>query len=231
VVQAIGSIKDNPAVTAKVEEIANTDSSYRARCAALQALGRLKTPTAYAILSGAVKSDSPDGYLRNAALRSFGTLGDDKAVPLLRRWAAPGKDLDSREAAISSLARLDKDSTEITNEIAGYLKEAHFGIRLAAISALGSRGDASALPALEALLNSGDLSITVEPMIREQIAHLKNLPPKGTAHRGTDEDGEAGVEAAEKSADDRRLGQVEKLLQEMNERLKAIESRLPVQKG
>jgi len=75
------------------------------------------------------------------------------------------------------------------------------------------------------------LSITVGPMIREQIAHLKNLPPKGTAHRGTDEDGEAGVEAAEKSADDRRLGQVEQLLQEMNERLKAIENRLPVQQG
>ena len=231
VVQAIGNIKENPEITAKVEEIANTDSSYRARSAALQALGRLKTPTAYTILTGAVNSDSPDSCLRNAALRSFGALGDDKAVPLLRRWAEPGKDLESREAAISSLARLDKDSAEITNEIAGYLKEAHFGIRLAAISALGSRGDASALPALEALLKNGDLSITVGPMIREQIAHLKNLPPKGTAHRGTDEDGEAGVEAAEKSADDRRLGQVEQLLQEMNERLKAIENRLPVRQG
>ena len=67
----------------------------------------------------------------------------------------------------------------------------------------------------------------------EQIAHLKNLPPKGTAHTGADDEvsGEAGVEAAEKFADDRRLGQVEKLLQEMNERLKAIENRLPVQKG
>ena len=231
VVQAIGKIKDNPEITAKVEEIANTDSSYRARSAALQALGRLKTPTAYTILTGAVNSDSPDSCLRNAALRSFGALGDDKAVPLLRRWAEPGKDLESREAAISSLARLDKGSTEITNEIAGYLKEAHFGIRLAAISALGSRGDASALPALEALLKNGDLSITVGPMIREQIAHLKNLPLKGTAHAGTDEDGEAGVEAAEKSADDRRLGQVEQLLQEMNERLKAIENRLPVRQG
>jgi len=39
------------------------------------------------------------------------------------------------------------------------------------------------------------------------------------------------VEAAEKSADDRRLGQVEQLLQEMNERLKAIENRLAVQQG
>src|SRR2546422_2933950 len=82
VVAALGHIKDDPAVSAKLNSIAKDDSFYRARAAALQALGRLKAPNALATLEAAVAADSPDGFLRNAALRSLGSLGDDKAVPL-----------------------------------------------------------------------------------------------------------------------------------------------------
>src|SRR3989449_10480457 len=82
VVAALGNIKDDPAVSAKLNSIAKDDSFYRARAAALQALGRLKAPNALATLEAAVAADSPDGFLRNAALRSLGSLGDDKAVPL-----------------------------------------------------------------------------------------------------------------------------------------------------
>ena len=109
VVQALGSFKETPDITAKLETIARDDSSYRARAAALGAIGRMKTPKAYETLTAAVSGDSPDGFLRNAALRGLGPLGDDKAVPLLREWAAPGKEIASRQAAISSLARLQKE--------------------------------------------------------------------------------------------------------------------------
>jgi len=229
IVQAMGSFKDNPEITAKLESIAKDDSSYRARVAALQSLGKLKTPTAYETLVAAVNSDSPDNYLRNAALRSFGPLGDDRAVPLLRQWAAPGKEIDSREAAIRSLAALQKDSKEITNQIAGYLTESHFRVRHTSISALGSRGDASAIPALEAALKSDDLSIEMAPAIKEQIARLKNRPAKGGTQAGSEEDGpnEGGSSASDKSADGQRLAHLEQMLQEMNDRLKAIENRLP----
>ncbi len=109
IVQALGSFKETPDVTSKLETIARDDSSYRARAAALGAIGRMKTPKAYEILTATVNGDSPDGFLRNAALRGLGPLGDDKAVPLLREWAAPGKEIASRQAAISSLARLQKE--------------------------------------------------------------------------------------------------------------------------
>jgi len=81
--------------------------------------------------------------------------------------------MDSRTAAINSLARLQKDNKDITKQIAGYLTEPHFPVRMAAISALGGRGDATAIPALEALLKSDDLSIEMAPMIKGQIARLK----------------------------------------------------------
>jgi aminopeptidase N len=228
VVSALGNFKDDAAITAKLTSVAGDDSSYRARAAALQALGRLKAPGALATLDAAVAADSPDGFLRNAALRSMGALGDDKAVPLLREWAALGKPIDSREAAIASLARLDKDNKEITTQIASYLSEPHFPVRMASIFALGARGDASAVPALEALLKSDDLSIEMVPMIKSQIETLK--APAGEKHGARH--GAGGEEEASSSGNDggevaKRLDRVEHLLQEMADRLKTIETRLP----
>ena len=229
IVEALGNFKEDAAIKTKLEAVAREDSSYRTRAAALQAIGRMKTPNAYDTLIAAVNGDSPDGFLRDAALRAFGPLGDDKAVPLLRDWAAPGKYMESREAAISSLARLQKDNKEITNQIAGYLSDPHFPIRLSAIFALGSRGDVSAIPALEALLKGNDLSIEVAPMIKGQIERLKNPKAKGRPY-GQVEEEEGGADAEEPTAkptEDQRLSHLEQLIQEMNERLKSMESRLP----
>src|SRR5216684_633239 len=191
VVSALANFKDEAAVAAKLNSIAREDSSYRARAAALQALAGLKAPNSLTVLNATVAADSPDGFLRNAALRSMGTFVDDKAVPLLLEWSAPGKPIDSRQAAIGSLARLQKDNKDITKQIVSYLNEPHFPIRMSAIFALGLRGDASAIPALEALLKSGDLSIEMSPIIKQQIARLKK-PQDGKGNPEADEDGEGG---------------------------------------
>jgi aminopeptidase N len=233
IVSALGNFKDDAGISAKLESIAREDHSYRARASALQALGRLKSPNALATLNAAVATESPDGFLRNAALRSFGYLGDDKAVPLVREWSAPGKPIDSRNAAVASLARLDKNNKDITQQIAAYLTEPHAPLRMAAIWALGNRGDASAVPALEALLKSDDLSIEMVPMIREQIAKLqkpqaaKANPAAEEEGEGSDKEGESGRQAAVSQ----RLDKLEHLVQEMNERLKSIEARLPPPKN
>jgi aminopeptidase N len=224
-VTALGNFKDDAAVAAKLEAIAKEDNSYRARSSALQALGKLKAPNAFAALEAAAASDSPDDYLRVAALRSFGSLGDDKAVPLLQQWSAVGKPIESRTAAINSLARLQKDNKDITKQISAYLMEPRIPVRMAATFALGGRGDATAIPALEALLNSNDLSIEMAPMIKGQIERLKK-PAEGKPGAGP---GEAGGEG-EKQTTDQRLDKLERLLQEMSERLKSMEKRLPPQK-
>ena len=232
IVAALGNFKDDTVVDTRLSDIAKDDSSYRARAAALQALGTLKFPGALATLQAAVSGDSPDGYLRNAALGALGPLGDDKAVPLLQQWSGPGKPIDSRTAAIRSLASLEKSNQEITKQIAGYLSEPHFPVRMAAIFSLGGRGDATAVPALEALLKSSDLSIEMVPMIKEQIARLQKpaAKPAAAGAEGGQSAGEGGS-ASEKSGDSaavlQRLEKLEHLVQEMNERLKSFETRLP----
>jgi aminopeptidase N len=230
VVSALGNFKEDAVVAAKINAIAKQDDSYRARAAALQALGRLKGPQTFATLEATVAGDSPDGFLRNAALRALGSLGDDKAVPVLLQWSAAGKPIDSRTAAINSLARLQKDNKDITNQIAAYLTEQHFPVRMAAIYALGGRGDASAIPVLEALLKSDDLSIEMAPMIKGQIARLKKpVDGKPGANAGARDDGEESTESAggENPTTEQRLEKLERLLMEMSERLKSMEKRLP----
>jgi len=230
IVNALGNFKDDAGLAAKIEAIAGRDGSYRARVAALQALGRLKGANAYATLNAAVAGDSPDGVLRNAALRALGSLGDDKAVPLLLQWSAAGKPIESRTAAINSLGRLQKGDKDITKQIAAYLTEPHFSVRMAAIYALGGRGDATAIPALEALLKSDDLSIEMVPMIKGQIARLKNPAdgrPGGSHGYGDAEEEPAANASGEKQTTEQRLEKLERLLQEMSERLKSMEKRLP----
>jgi len=95
-VAALGNFKDDKDVLAKLQNVAEQDTSYRARAAALQALGKLKAPNAFAILNAAIAADSPDDFLRYAALRSMGSLGDEKAVPVLREWVVPGKPMETR---------------------------------------------------------------------------------------------------------------------------------------
>jgi aminopeptidase N len=227
IVSALGNFKDNPEIITKLEAVAKDDKSFRTRAAALQALGKLKASNALATLTAAVATDSPDGFLRNAALRAMGPLGDDKAVPTLKEWVAVGKPIDTRRAAIASLARLQKDDKQITQQIAGYLTEPRFPVRMSAIFALGERGDATAIPALESLLSSNDLSIEMAPMIKGQIARLKQGPGKKPESGEANEGGEGG-EAGQAMA--LRLDRLEKMIQEMSDRLKNIEERLPPKK-
>jgi aminopeptidase N len=224
IVAALGNIKDEPKITAKLLSIADGDASYRARANALQSLGKLKAPNALAVLTAAVNADSPDDILRNAALRSLGYLGEEKGVPLLREWAAPGKAIETRQASIASLGRLEKNNKEITAQIAGYLTESHYSVRYAAIYALGSRGDASAIPALQALLKSDDLSIEMAPTVKEQIVRLQK-DEKGKPAGGEESDSGKSGDSHEQGVAE-RLEKVEHLLQEMSDRLKSIESRL-----
>jgi aminopeptidase N len=172
-VQQLGAFKTDSTLGPKLTEIAANDKAYRVRAAALQAVGELKAPNAFETLTAAVKSDSPDDSLRNAGLEGLGALGDDRGVPLLLEWSAPGKDFDTRSAAIGALASVDPKNKAITQTLITYLQEPYIDIKLSTIFALTRRGDPDAIPALEALVKSGDMALGTGPMIQSQIDNLK----------------------------------------------------------
>ncbi|MGH9776266.1 MAG: M1 family aminopeptidase [Candidatus Acidiferrales bacterium] len=226
-VSQLGHFKDDASLPAKLESISRDDTAWRVRASALRALGQAKSKDAFDVLSAALTTDSPDDTLRSAGLNGLGALGDDRAVPLVEEWAAPGKPLNTRGAAIFALSGLDKKNTEITLRIASYLDEPYSDVRFPCIFALGQRGDPAAIPALEKLLHSPDLSIGIAPLIQGQIDGLKaaaagNNPGGAAPGAGPGESAKPGENADVMQA----LEKLQQQIAEMNERLQKIETQL-----
>ena len=182
-VQELGGFTEDKSLGPQLTEIAANDKAYRVRAAALNALGDIKAPNAYDVLTAAVKLDSPDDTLRNGALEGLGSLADDRSVPLLLEWSAPGKPFDARSAAIAAVAGLDTKNKTITKTLISYLQEPYIDIKYATLFALTKRGDPDAIAPLEALLKSGDLSLGAAPYIEMQIDALKAKVLRQTASR------------------------------------------------
>ncbi len=223
-VEQLGKFSDDPSLSAKLTEIANKDSAYRVRTAALQALGQRKAEGAMSTLENAAKSDSPDEVIRRAALRAMGTLGKDEAAPRLLEWLEPGKPVRLRTAAIDSLGKIAKKDESVESRLIAQLNDPDFDIRVATIMALGERGDPAAIEPLENLRKSGDVPTLEGPVIERQIARIKNP-------EGQDRERQAAEDAPNRSAGGNgpnqqiveRLDKIEQNLAEMNERLKKIE--------
>jgi aminopeptidase N len=169
----LGRFSEDASLGSKLADVAANDKAYRVRVAGLESLGELKSANAYDILAAAVKSDSPDDSLRNAALAALGTLADPRAVPILTEWMAPGKPMQSRNAAITSLGGLDKKNKDITRALISYLDEPHFDLRLSVAIALARRGDTDAIGPLENLVAGGGFGMGEGPVIEGAIDALK----------------------------------------------------------
>ena len=175
-VRELGNFKGDDSLPSKLGKIAANDSAYSVQAAALEALAGIHAPNAFETLRAAVKTESPDDVIRDAALRSLGRLGDNRAVPILMEWAAAGKPVSSRQAAIGAVAALDKTNPEITKTLVSFLNEPYFDIRLSAIFALGGRGDTDAIQPLENMLRNGDLTLAIGPYIELALRLLKSQP-------------------------------------------------------
>lgn len=224
-VEQLGKFSEDSALSAKLTEIANKDSAYRVRAAALAALGQRKAEGAFNTLDSAAKADSPDEVIRRAALRAMGTLGNDQAAPRLLEWLEPGKPIRLRTAAIDSLGKIAKKDEAVESRLIAQLNDADFDIRLATIMALGERGDPAAIAPLESLRTSGDVPSLEGPVIEREIARIKNPREAQDGERPSAENG-ANRPTAANGANQQiveRLDKIEQNLAEMNERLKKIE--------
>ncbi|HVB85527.1 MAG TPA: M1 family aminopeptidase, partial [Candidatus Dormibacteraeota bacterium] len=161
-------------VADKLIAMATKDPAYLVRAAAIRALAESKSPRAFDVLMAAAKMDSPDNVVRSAALVSFGRLGDSRAVPTLLEWSAPGKPFVCREAAIASLAGLDKSNARITQTLISYLHEPYFDLQVATVLSLARRGDPAAVAPIEAMLHGGEVTSVEEPYIHTALELLHN---------------------------------------------------------
>lgn len=231
-IEQLGHATPDHKVAYLIGQFVSQDKAWHVRAAAIGALADMKPPQAFETLQDLVNSQSPDDILRNAALRAFGPLGDDKATPVLLTWAAPGKPVTSRAAAISALGQLDRNSKDITKTLISYLDEEHVDVQRAALQALVARGDQDAVPALEALQKNPSLSIGMRPFLGRMIQQLKAAAPTPAGANGPN--GAGGARASNAAAGDGgRNASNEKLLKaietlqqqvtELNDRMKKLE--------
>jgi aminopeptidase N len=193
-VEQLGHFQDDGDAIKRLHEIYKKDKAYSVRGVALQSLAQDKASGTAELLEKAISVSSPDDVIRRASLRAMGTLGDSAVVPTLLEWSAPGKPSSLRGIAIGSLGRVDLQNHDITARLISYLNEQSFDIRFASIFALGRRGDPTAIEPLEALLKTGQLSISVPHAVEDLIQQLKAKNPtwketSTTDHKSSDAGG------------------------------------------
>ena len=218
---------DDRAVAARLEKIFREDPAYRVREAALDSLAQLKSKNAYESLRAAMQVDSPDDRLRATAMNDFGILGDEHAVPLVVEWSAPGKPLAVRPQAIRALGRLARKNKDITRRLMGYLTEPMLDVRLAAIYALGERGDPEAADAIEALVRGGELTDAAQSEAENVVRTLRHGDELSQQHApGPPPPAPGTVVNSATSAELRAaLERVERELKELKERVKKLEEK------
>ena len=236
-IEQLGHFPGNPKIAPLFPAFAANDKSWHVRAAALAAMAEMKVPGTFDALQDALNSQSPDDIMRNAALRAYGPLGDEKATPVLLTWAAPGKPIPARAAAISSLGQLDRNNKDITKTLIGYLDEQHVDVQRATLQALVARGDQDAVPPLEALQKSPSLSIGMRPFIGRMVQQLKSGAPTPTGTNMVSGAGSAGAGGSPAAGDGARNASNEKLMKaiealqqqmtELNDRMKKLEPTAP----
>jgi aminopeptidase N len=226
----LGNFKTDSSLGAQLGKIATDDAAYRVRNAAMQSLAQLKAPNAFDVLNAAVEADSPDNTSRRAALRAFGILGDDRAVPILLAWSAAGKPIELRQAAIGSLGPVGRGNKDVTRALVACLDEPRIS-SYAVVFAIGRHGDPDAIPALENLLKGEKLSFGLKSVIKNQIESIRAQVAGGKAGETAYGPGVAAADlnggvGADSAALMNQLEKLERRLDEMNERLAKIEGEI-----
>jgi len=214
VATALGRLPSNPDLLVRLDQLARTDTSFSTRAAAIRSLGRLKPADSVDRLRPFLDQDSPHELIRRAAVSALGELGDDKAIPLLLEWTAPGKDDDVRLEGISALGRLGRGKTEVRDHLVKLLDDPYFRVRGVAVNALRQRREHEAVPALEALARN-EWNTFIARSARNAIEEIQK-PPAASSPSG-----ESDLEKLRN-----RLAELEKENQELRERLKRLEERV-----
>jgi HEAT repeat protein len=152
---------------------------------ALQAIGAIKDPRAYALLVAALGRTSLDDAVASGALRGLAAYGDVRALPLLAQRTAYGTAEHERTVAIGAFARLAARTHGVAVALPPLERIASsdplIASRIAATTALGSLGDPAAKPTLERVFH--DDSQTIVRLIAQDALDTLAASAKHTETR------------------------------------------------
>lgn len=141
---AAAGASDRAEAVARVFENEATGSGLRIE--ALNALGTLKAPAAFDLLSRVLGDEAGSKAERMNAARALAALGDERAVAGLAA-ATRGEDPNVRASAVEALGSFKGQAA--ASAVVAALRDSHQGVRAAAVKAAGGMKLAEAIPALE----------------------------------------------------------------------------------
>ncbi|HEX2573710.1 MAG TPA: M1 family aminopeptidase [Polyangia bacterium] len=175
-VRALGEFRHDRIAAQAAAQVLSGDPSYFVEAEAAIALGRTRTEGALEALLGGLGIPSYLEVRRSACLTGLGELRDERAFSVALEEAAPGKPPTSRRAALALIATLGDEHPGLRRRaleaLAGHLTDPDFRVRIAAIEALRTLGDARALAPL-ARVESADLEPRVRRRAREASRALQ----------------------------------------------------------
>jgi aminopeptidase N len=142
----------NPQLVAEVRSLLSAQNPLLAS-AAYAAYGATKAKDAYALLTAGLATQSFRQAIAMGAVQGFGSLGDPRAIPAVKQWASYGAEEAVRPSAIAALARLTKKNPSASQSFLESIAQTdpYYRARSAAVQALGTLGQTSSIPVLEAV--------------------------------------------------------------------------------
>lgn len=153
VVAALGEFRGDEAVFEALQKYARRDQSWFVEAEACRSLGKLRLPAAFDAIAAQFDRPSFRQVVRVGCIDGLVELRDERGFELLRRAARYGEPFQARPPAVGALARLGEFFPErkkvLGEEIAAFLDDPDFRVRIAAANALKTLKDESQIPALE----------------------------------------------------------------------------------
>ena len=153
VVAALGEFRGDREVLEALTPLAKRDQSWFVEAEANRSIGKLRLPEGFDVLAANVERPSFRQVVRAGCIDGLVELREEAGLAVLSRVARYGQPFQGRPPAIGALARLGQffpDRKKVLGEeIAGYLEDPDFRVRIAASNALKTLKDDSQVAALD----------------------------------------------------------------------------------
>ena len=152
--EALGSFYRDATAAAQLEKLVGSDPAYGVRAAAVASLVKIRAERASRVCLDALKQESDQDIVRNAALNGLADLNDPSSLDRIKPYCTSGNRRVYRNTAITSYAKIAKnldresDRRRAAEFLYPSLDDWHLRTRGAAIDALATIGAPSSVEPL-----------------------------------------------------------------------------------
>ena len=153
VVAALGEFRGDATVLAALTPLARRDQSWFVEAEACRSIGKLRLPGSLEVLQANIDRSSFRQVVRIGCIDGLVELRDEAGLEIIARVARYGEPFQGRTPAVGALARLGQYFPErkklLGEQIAEFLDDPDFRVRIAAANALKTLKDDSQVAALD----------------------------------------------------------------------------------